>query len=82
MKITLQKEGMMCGMCEVRVNDGMGRELAVGKVSSSRKKGETVILAEGPLDLERLKETVKAAGYQVLSAREEPYEKRGLFSRR
>ena len=73
---------MMCGMCEAHVNDDIRREFPVGKVSSSRKKGETVILAEEPLDLERLKETVKAAGYQVLSAREEPYEKRGLFSRR
>lgn len=81
-KTTVRIDGMMCGMCETHVNDAVRQAFPVKKVSSSHKKGETVILAEQPLDGERLKAAVEAMGYRVLSITQEPYEKKGLFSRR
>ena len=46
MKIMVKVEGMMCGMCESHVNDAVRRAFPVAKVTSSHKRGETVILAE------------------------------------
>ena len=39
-------DGMMCGMCESHVNDAIRKAFPVKKVTSSHKKGETVILTE------------------------------------
>ena len=65
-KTTLEVDGMMCGMCDVK------------KVSSSHSKGRTEIISENPLDEEKVKEAVNATGYQVLSVKSEPYEKKGF----
>lgn len=43
-------DGMMCGMCESHVNDAIRKAFPVKKVTSSHKKGETVILTEQPVD--------------------------------
>jgi len=40
---------MACGMCEAHVNDAVRRAFPVKKVTSSHKKGETVILTEAEL---------------------------------
>ena len=50
-KITIQIEGMQCGMCEAHINDVMRREFPVKKVSSSHAKGQTVIITEDELSL-------------------------------
>ena len=42
--------GMMCGMCESHVNDAIRKAFPVKKVTSSHKKGETVILTEQPVE--------------------------------
>ena len=73
-KTTLEVEGMMCGMCESHVNEAIRKALDVKKVSSSHSKGST----ENPLDEEKVKEAVNATGYQVLSVKSEPYEKKGF----
>ena len=70
-KITIQIDGMQCGMCE---------EFPVKKVSSSHAKGQTVIITEDEIDDQRLKEAVEKTGYEVIAVKREPYEKRGLFS--
>lgn len=78
-KITVQVKGMMCGMCEARVNDAVRRAFPVKKVESSHAKGRTVILAEQELDEQALRAAIEEMGYDVLSITSEPYAKRGLF---
>lgn len=75
-KLTLQVDGMACGMCEAHVNDAVRRNFAVKKVESSHAKGRTVILAEQPIDEGRLREVITALGYTVGTVQTEPYEKK------
>ena len=77
-KITLEIEGMACGMCESHINDAVRKAFAVKKVSSSHTKGRTEILAESPLEEEKLKASIEATGDTVRSIRTEPYEKKGF----
>ena len=77
-KITLEIEGMACGMCESHINDAVRKAFEVKKVSSSHTKGKTEILAESPLEEEKLKAAIEATGYTVRSIRTEPYEKKGF----
>ena len=51
-RTTVKISGMMCGMCEAHINDAIRSSFAVKKVSSSRSKGESVILSETPIDRE------------------------------
>lgn len=78
-KMTLNIDGMACGMCEAHVNDTVRKAFAVKKVTSSHKKGVTEIVAESPLDENALKEAIAQTGYTVTAIRTEPYEKKGLF---
>lgn len=80
-KTTVTISGMTCGMCEAHINDAVRSAFAVKKVTSSRAKGETIILSERPLDREKLRQTVYEAGYILLSVGEEEAESRPLFSR-
>ena len=79
-KITIQIEGLQCGMCEAHINDVMRREFPVKKVNSSHAKGQTVIITEDEIDDQRLKEVVEKTGYEVIAVKREPYKERGLFS--
>ncbi len=81
-KTTAKIDGMMCGMCEAHVNDAIRAKLVTKKVTSSHKKGETVVIAENAFTAEQLSAALDGSGYKVLSARSEPYEKKGLFFRR
>lgn len=80
-KITLNVEGMACGMCESHINDTIRREFTVKKVTSSHKKGKTEILAEQPLSEEKLRAAIQKTGYTVSDIITEPYkkEKKSLF---
>ena len=79
-KITVEIDGMMCGMCESHVNDCVRENFDVRKVTSSHSKGETVIITENDIDESKLREAVNKTGYKVVSIKEEPYEKKGWFS--
>ncbi len=79
LKITLKIDGMLCGMCESHVNDAIRRAFPVKKVTSSHRKGETVILTETGISEPKLREAVEATGYRVLAVSKENYEKKGLF---
>ena len=79
-KITVEIDGMMCGMCESHVNDCVRENFNVRKVTSSHSKRETVIITENDIDEAKLREAVNKTGYKVVSIKEEPYEKKGLFS--
>ncbi len=80
-QITLEIDGMMCGMCEAHVNDAVRRAFPVKKVTSSHSKGETSIIAEQDISDQALKNTIGKTGYRVLSISRAPYEKKGLFSK-
>ena len=79
LKITIQVDGMMCGMCEAHVNDAVRKAFPVKKVTSSHNKGQTVILAENHIDEDALRAAISATGYEVKSVSTEPYVKKGLF---
>ena len=49
LKTVLKIDGMMCGMCESHMNDLIRKHCKVKKVSSSAKKGETVVISEEAL---------------------------------
>lgn len=82
-KITLDVDGMACGMCEAHVNDAVRKAFQVKKVTSSHSKGRTEIISEMELDADKLKAVIEASGYDVLDMKTEPYKKKGfsLFHR-
>ena len=80
-KTVLKIDGMMCGMCESHVNDAVRKAFPVKKVTSSRSKKETTVIAETELDEDALRTAISATGYEVGEIRKEPWEKKGLFGR-
>ena len=81
-KITIQIEGMMCGMCEAHICDTIRRAYPdAKKVSASRKNGEAVFLSETMPDEEMLKQAINDTGYTFVSLSSEEYRKRGLSGR-
>lgn len=79
LKVTVQVDGMICGMCEAHVNDAVRKAFPVKKVTSSHSKGETVILSENNIDEAALRSAIGATGYEVRTVSKELYEKKGLF---
>jgi copper chaperone CopZ len=81
-KTTIAIDGMMCSMCESHINDAVRRGLNVKKVTSSQRKGETVMISEEPVTEADIHAVIDPTGYQVKSVKSEPYEKKGLFGRK
>ena len=81
LKITVQVDGMMCGMCESHVNDAVRKAFAVKKVTSSHIKGQTVILTETDIDEDAIRAALAPTGYEVKAVSKEPHKKKGLFHR-
>lgn len=79
LKITVQVDGMMCGMCESHVNDAIRKAFTVKKVTSSHSKGQTVIITESDIDEDAIRAALAPTGYEVKEVSKEPYEKKGLF---
>ena len=77
-RITVKVDGMMCGMCEAHVNDAIRKHLTVKKVTSSRKKKETVILAEQDIPDDRIEAVIRDSGYTPLELAREEEKPRGL----
>lgn len=80
LKITVKVDGMMCGMCEAHVNGAVRKAFSVKNVTSSHRKGETVILSESDIDETELRSVIRGTGYEVKAVLKEPYEKRGFFT--
>ena len=78
-QITLGIDGMACSMCEAHINDAIRGAFKVKKVSSSHKKGETVIIAENEISEEELRNVIAPTGYVLESVKCEPYVKKSLF---
>lgn len=81
-KTTVKIDGMMCGMCESHINDAIRAKMPVKKVSSSHKKGETVIISENRLSTDMITAALDGSGYRVLNVICEPYEKKGFFNKK
>jgi copper chaperone CopZ len=64
---TLGIEGMACSMCEAHVNDAIRRNFSVRRVKSNRRKKTCVVVSEEPLDVSKLKRTIAALGYDLVS---------------
>lgn len=77
-KTTLEIDGMACGMCESHVNDAIRKSFTVKKVNSSYSKGKTEIISENEIDKTKLSDIIEKTGYRVLSAKSEPYQKKGF----
>lgn len=77
-KITLDIDGMACGMCEAHINDAVRQLFPVKKVASSHKTGKTTIVAESEPNLDKLRTAIEATGYRVTNIQTEPYEKKGF----
>ena len=78
-KTVLKIDGMMCGMCESHMNELIRKNFEVKRVTSSAKKGETVVISEKEVDIPQAKKEIKDIGYELLSYETEPYEKKGFF---
>ena len=83
-KITVEIDGMMCGMCESHMNDLIRQKFNVKKVSSSHSKGTTEIISEESLDEDKLREEITGIGYTLKAVNTEEYVKKGfsLFGRK
>ena len=80
-KITLKIDGMACSMCEAHVNDAI-RALKVKKVTSSAKRGESIVIAEDAIGKDEFERALAPTGYRLLGYTvEEHEEKKGLFSK-
>lgn len=80
-KITVKIDGMSCGMCESYINDVIRRAFKVRKVTSSRARGETVILTENEITEEELRKALAPTGYTFVGYRSEAVEKGGQKNR-
>lgn len=80
-QITLNIDGMMCGMCESHINDAVRNAFPVKKVTSSHSKGQAVILSEAEIPEADLQPVIAKTGYELTSYACAPYEKKGLFHR-
>lgn len=80
-KVILDVDGMMCGMCEAHVNDLARKVRGVKKVTSSHTKKQTEIICEDDTDIDELVSAIHKDGYNASNPRIEPYEKKGLFAK-
>ena len=78
-KTTVEIAGMVCGMCEAHINDAIRAAFPVKKVTSSRTKGETIILSKAPIDREKLRKAIKMTGYVMLGISEQMVKRRPPF---
>ena len=79
-RITVQVDGMMCGMCEAHVNDAVRKHLTIKKVTSNHKKAETVILTEQDIPDSSIQKAIADSGYTFLGATHKKYAPRGLMA--
>lgn len=78
-KITLEIDGMKCGMCEAHVNDHIRKKFRIKKIKSSHLKNETTIISDEIITEEDIKNAMSSTGYNVLNFKCEQFEKKGLF---
>ncbi len=78
-KITIEVNGMACGMCEAHVCDVIRKNFNVKKVTASHVKKQAVIIAEA-VDEQKLREVIATEGYTTGDCKTEEYLKKEFFS--
>lgn len=83
-QVTVEIDGMMCGMCEAHIGDAIRRQFPEAKkVSASAGKGEAKFLLEAELPKPMLEHELHAAvdplGYKILSVKTGEPEARKVF---
>lgn len=78
-KISLNVDGMKCGMCESHVNDAVRKAADVKKVRSSHVSGLTEIICDDNTDVDKIVSAIKNDGYDVKEVKVSDFEKHGLF---
>ena len=64
-KVTVNVEGMMCPHCEAHVNEAVKKTFGVEDVVSSHENKTTIFTAPEKVDEEKVRQTIKDAGYEV-----------------
>ena len=66
-KVKLKVSGMTCGHCEAKIQQAVSKLPDVKKVTASRMKQTVIVESDKPdtLDLQKIKETIEALGYQI-----------------
>ena len=64
-KVTVNVEGMMCPHCEAHVNEAVKKAFGVEDVVSSHENKTTVFTVPEKVDEEKVRQTIKDAGYEV-----------------
>ena len=70
-KVTVNVEGMMCPHCEAHVNEAVKKAFGVEDVVSSHENKTTVFTAPEKVDEEKVRQTIKDAGYEVTGITQE-----------
>ena len=70
-KITVNVEGMMCGHCEAHVNEAIKKAFGAEDVVSSHENNTTVFTAPEKVDEDKIRQTIKDAGYEVTGITQE-----------
>ena len=69
--ITVNVTGMMCGHCEAHVNEAIKKAFGVEEVVSSHESNTTVFTAPEKVDEDKIRQTIKDAGYEVTGITQE-----------
>ena len=70
-KVTVNVTGMMCPHCEAHVNESIKKAFGAEDVVSSHEKGTTVFTVAEKVDEEKVRATIKEAGYEVTGITQE-----------
>lgn len=73
-------KGMSCSMCEAHINEAVHNVCKARKVTSDRRRCETVVIAND-LDADAVMKAINGLGYESNSYSVHPYEKKSLLSR-
>ena len=66
-KYILGIDGMRCGMCEVHVEEAIGKALKAKRIKASHLKNEVVVIIEDELTIDDFKKILDPTGYRVTS---------------
>ena len=64
-KITLNIDGMMCGMCESHINDAIRSSLNVKKIKTSHVTGTSEFLTNDVVSDDSLHDIIEKTGYRL-----------------
>ena len=70
-KVTINVTGMMCPHCEAHVNESIKKAFGATDVVSSHEAGTTVFTASSKVNEDKIRQTIKDAGYEVTGITQE-----------